>query len=95
MEKTTDTIGARIRAARLAKGQQMHAALIAQGIDPRALKPSDTIYGQAALAADAGCRQAQVSAWEQGDICPSVGNLMDIARALGLRVDDLLPPAAG
>lgn len=48
-------------------------------------------FTQAEVAADAGVTASVYAAWEQGRVSPRVRDLPNLAKALGVKVSDLIP----
>lgn len=84
-----NTIGQQIREHRLAIGQRYYDQLCKR-VPAETLKPPEDQYTQGDLARDADCAASQVSEWESGKVIPGTLTLGKLARALGVRLADLV-----
>ena len=89
MKQPPNTIGQRIREHRLAIGRKKYDQL-AKKVPAKTLKPPEDQYTQGDLARDADCAASQVSEWESGKVIPGTLTLGKLARALGVRLADLV-----
>ena len=88
--KLPKTTGDLIRHYRVAKGQRIRDAMIADGVPAGSLKKPEHIYSQADLAEDCGTSASAISAWERGEKQPQVASIRKLAGALEVPVSDLL-----